>query len=297
MKEKDSLLQKSLTILENLWKIPYRWKNEWDRWGFDHDKGEQYTPFIKYFQKAKRFQYDPYWENQDQAGIGMQETIITEGFCPMPHDKVILDVGAGNGDLMKYLTKDETNTVIGMDIGLLGQQRFWDEKRYKYSTLLYLDVSNDKFPFPDDVFDICIFTEIVEHLGNPCHTLMEIKRVLKENGELIITFPEEEDQFGAFSGNHGHVYPGLFTRKSFRRFMIQLFFKQIKYSENGGTGRYIFKNIKEGFISPYCLAKGDWQANLLYKDIRNKDEDMDKHWKDYTKEEIEKMSQENQENT
>ena len=291
MKEKDSLLKKSLNVLEALWKIPYRWKHEWDRWGFDHREGEGYTPFLNYFTKAKRFQYDPYYENHDQAGIGMQETIITDGdFCPMPHDKVILDVGAGNGDLMKYLVQDKTNTVIGVDIGLLGQERFWEEKRYKYSTLLYLDVSNDKLPFPDGVFDQVFFTEIVEHLGNPCHTLMEIKRVLKENGELVITFPEMEDQLGAFSGNHSFIYPGLFTRKHFRRFMIQLFFKQKKYTENGGTGKYIFENIKEGFISPYAIAKGDWQANLLYKDIRNNNEDMDGHWPDYKKEEIKDMS-------
>ena len=294
MKEKDSLLQKSLTVLENLWKIPYRWINEWDRWGFDHEEGEGNTPFKRYFMKAKRFQYDPYWENQDQAGIGMQETIITDGnFCPMPHDKVILDVGAGNGDLMKYLSQDKTNTIIGVDIGLLGQERFWEEKRYKYSTLLYLDVSNDKLPFPDGVFDQVFFTEIVEHLGNPCHTLMEIKRVLKEGGELVITFPEMEDQRGYFGGDHSFIYPGLFTRKHFRRFMIQLFFKQKKYKENGGTGKYIFENIKEGFINPFAIVKGDWQANLVYKDIRNKDEDMDGHWKDFSKEEIKEKSQDN----
>lgn len=203
MKEKDSLLQKSLNVLEALWKIPYRWKDEWNRWGYDHREGEGYTPFLNYFSKAKRFQYDPYYENHDQAGIGMQETIITDGnFCPMPHDKVILDVGAGNGDLMKYLSQDESNTIIGMDIGLLGQERFWQEKRYKYSTLLYLDVSNDKFPFPDGVFDLCFMTEIIEHLGNPCHTLMEIKRVLKEGGELVMSFPEMEDQRGYWGGDH-----------------------------------------------------------------------------------------------
>jgi ubiquinone/menaquinone biosynthesis C-methylase UbiE len=293
MKEKDSLLKKSLDILEKLWGIPYRWKHEWDRWGHDHKEGEGHTPFVNYFTKAKRFQYDPYWENSDQAGIGMQETIITDGFYPMPTDKVILDVGAGNGDLMKYLTQDKTNTVIGMDIGLHGQKTFWKEKRYKYSTLLYMDVSSDRFPFPDDVFDLVVFTEIVEHLGNPCHTLMEIKRVLKENGELIITFPEVEDQHGYWGGNHSFIYPGLFARKYFRRFMIQLFFKQLKYKENGGTGKYLFRNIKEGFINPYAMAKGDWQGNLVYKDIRNKYEDMEADWKDFSKEEIEEKSKEN----
>jgi len=264
----------------------YPWKNEFERWGFASEKGDAYNEFIKYWTARIKCSYDTYWENYDQAGIGMQETIITDGFYPMPSNKVILDVGAGRGDLMQLLSSQGNNIVMGMDAGLAAQELFYKEQRYKHSTLLYMDVSNDRFPFPNDVFDIVFFTETIEHLGNPMHALMEIKRVLKENGELVITFPEAEDQHGYWRGNHAFVYPGLFYRKNFRRFMIQMFFKQVKYAKNGDTGKYIFKNIKEGFINPVAMAKGDWKGNLVYKDIRRLNEDLEQDMPDFSSDDL-----------
>lgn len=267
----------------------YPWKDEWDRWGFESEKGELYDELRKYWLPRLKYTFDSYWENHDQAGIGMQETIITDGFYLMPTNKVILDVGAGNGDLMNLLSKNN-NTVIGLDAGLEAQKIFYNEQRYKRCMLLYLDVSNDRFPFPNDIFDLVFFTETIEHLCNPIHALMEIKRVLKENGELIVTFPEAEDQKGYWHGNHSFVYPGLFYRKHFRRFMIQMFFKQNKYAKNGDTGKYVFKNLKQGFINPIAIAKGDWQGNLVYKDVRMKNEDMDQEWHDFTREDMYRMN-------
>jgi len=278
----DTLTTLSKSEIAKCRNLPeYPWHNEFERWGFENEHGELYGELRKYWVPRLKYTYDPYWENFDQAGIGMQATIITDGFYKTPSNKIILDVGAGRGDLMVYLSRFG-NKIIGLDAGLAAQKLYYDEKRYEYCTLLYMDVSRDRFPFPDNVFDIVFFTETVEHLSDPMHACMEIKRVLKENGELVVTFPEAEDQKGYWRGNHSFVYPGLFYRKNFRRFMIQLFFKQIKYAKNGDTGKYIFKNIKEGFINPVAMAKGDWQGNLVYKDIRMPNEDMEKEWKDFT---------------
>lgn len=267
----------------------YPWKDEFDRWGYESERGELYGEMRKYWVPRLKYTYDPYWENFDQAGIGMQATIVTDGFYLVPMNKHILDVGAGRGDLMVYLSKFD-NKIIGLDAGLAAQKLYYSEERYKYCTLLYMDVSHDRFPFPDNVFDIVFFTETIEHLGDPLHACMEIKRVLKDDGDLVITFPEAEDQKGYWRGNHSFVYPGLFYRKHFRRFMIQLFFKQTKYAKNGDTGKYIFKNIKKGFINPVSMAKGDWQGNLVYKDIRLPNEDMEKEWKDFTREDMYAMN-------
>jgi len=275
----DALSIKGRKELEQLWGHPYRWENEWDRWGWDNPHGDLYQPIRDYYTKTKKFELDPYFINRDQAGIGMQETIITDGFYPYPSNCMILNVGSGNGDLDKLLSQD--NTVIGMDIGKIGVERFYEAKRYKDSTLLYMDCANDRFPFPDRVFDIVIFTEVIEHLSDPLHTIIEIKRVLKEDGHLIISFPEQEDQRGTFGGNHGFLYPGLFERKDWRRFAIQCFFLQLKYTENGGTGKYLYKNVKRNFISPIDLAKGDWKCNILYESIRN-GMDMEQQWPNFT---------------
>lgn len=54
----------------------------------------------------------------------------------------------------------------------------------------HFNVEKDVFPWPDNTFNVVIFSEIIEHLlNNPCQVLREIRRVLKPNGTLILTTP------------------------------------------------------------------------------------------------------------
>lgn len=59
--------------------------------------------------------------------------------------------------------------------------------------LLEYDLFNieaDAFPYPDQSFDVIIFSELVEHLAvNPVWALSQMHRVLKPNGFLIVTTP------------------------------------------------------------------------------------------------------------
>ena len=48
---------------------------------------------------------------------------------------------------------------------------------------------NKNFPFPDGSFDLVLGTEIIEHLENPWHFIRECKRVVKTDGDIIITSP------------------------------------------------------------------------------------------------------------
>lgn len=53
-----------------------------------------------------------------------------------------------------------------------------------------LNIETDKLPFTDNKFDLVLFSEVIEHLyQSPKFALKEIKRVLKKNGQLIITTP------------------------------------------------------------------------------------------------------------
>jgi len=44
-------------------------------------------------------------------------------------------------------------------------------------------------PFKDNVFHTVFMFEVLEHLESPIKTIKEVKRVLKNNGELIISIP------------------------------------------------------------------------------------------------------------
>ncbi len=51
------------------------------------------------------------------------------------------------------------------------------------------DVSSDILPFPSGRFDIVVMSEVLEHLIDPDHALVELKRVLTPNGLLVTTTP------------------------------------------------------------------------------------------------------------
>lgn len=54
----------------------------------------------------------------------------------------------------------------------------------------HFNIEEDPFPFESDSFDIVLFCEIIEHLLNdPCRVLREVRRILRENGTLVLTTP------------------------------------------------------------------------------------------------------------
>ncbi|CAB3760136.1 methyltransferase domain-containing protein [Paraburkholderia humisilvae] len=58
---------------------------------------------------------------------------------------------------------------------------------FKFS---HFNIEEDEFPFESGSLDVVLFCEIIEHLLNdPCRVLREIRRVLRDNGTLVLTTP------------------------------------------------------------------------------------------------------------
>jgi SAM-dependent methyltransferase len=52
------------------------------------------------------------------------------------------------------------------------------------------NIEEDSFPYEDASIDVVLFCEIIEHLlSDPVHALIEIRRVLRPGGTLVITTP------------------------------------------------------------------------------------------------------------
>ncbi len=80
-----------------------------------------------------------------------------------------------------------------------------------------VDVERDRFPFPDDYFDVALCCELIEHLReDPMHMMVELNRVLKWGGLAILTTPNITSAFSvqeALAGRSPNIY-NLYNLKS-----------------------------------------------------------------------------------
>ncbi len=178
-----------------------------------------------------------------ERGVGCNYTLFTDyHLYEAPERSRCIEIGFGQGELARYLI-EKGNYYVGIDCGEASIRGAIEDGFFEEGIFLYIDASNDNLPFLDDIFEHGFCLETLEHLANPIHAILELKRVLVHGARLSISVPKYE-LAGYESGTHAHVYPGLLTKENFTRFMIQLYFKPLKYVDIGGTHLFLFENIK-----------------------------------------------------
>ena len=121
------------------------------------------------------------------------------------NNKTVLDVGCGDGSLVKYLKSQ----------GILAEGR----------DIKDLDFESDIFPFEDETFDFVLLYSVIEHIDNTNHLILEIKRMLKQSGILIIISPNFKYCFKSFYDDPTHIKP--FTNSGLEKMLKIYDFKNI----------------------------------------------------------------------
>ena len=104
-------------------------------------------------------------------------------------DKIVLDAACGTGYGSNYLS-NYANLVYGIDIN---QDVIENNKEiYKKENLFFINGSIYQLPFDDNIFDVIVSFETVEHVNDGNKVLSEFKRVLKPEGILIISTPNKQ---------------------------------------------------------------------------------------------------------
>jgi SAM-dependent methyltransferase len=75
----------------------------------------------------------------------------------------------------------------------------------------HFDAEKDCFPYPDEHYDTVLCCELIEHLAaDPMHMMVEIHRILKPGGHLLLTTPNTAS-FRAISAILQGYHPGFFA--------------------------------------------------------------------------------------
>ncbi|MCK8141927.1 class I SAM-dependent methyltransferase [Flavobacterium sp. I-SCBP12n] len=103
-------------------------------------------------------------------------------------DKTILDIACGEG-YGSNLMSNEAKYVFGVDIDAETINKAC--KKYIKNNLKYLSGSTSNIPVQSNSIDVVISYETLEHHDEHEQMMLEIQRVLKPNGILIISTPDK----------------------------------------------------------------------------------------------------------
>ena len=153
-----------LRTLVRMWQL----RNSVASADYDHRAFDSVIPLQRYWQRARH------------------RTVLTFLAASARH-ATVLDIGCGSSRIIQDLPE-----AIGMDI-LLPKLRFLRER---HSRLVQGDIF--ALPFPNAAFGAVICSEVIEHIPDRPSAFMELTRILRPGGTLILGTPD--------SGNGGRRY-------------------------------------------------------------------------------------------
>ena len=182
----------------------------------------------------------------------------------------ILDVGCGDGCFAHHV-KDKFNEIYGAEIAK--EAAFIARKRNVLTSVMDL---NSSLSYKDNTFDAVTCLDVVEHLLDPGTLIEEIYRVLKPDGQLVLTtpnirnfrnlytlifkgiFPQTSPDAFVWGGGHLH----FFTREDIKNIFKKAGFKRIEFFINQGQ---FFLSKKRKVVRLLIGEKtfGEWFCNSI----------------------------------
>lgn len=165
----------------------------------EYDFDNIYITTDKYYEEIRNMLIGTYGIDQDRI-IGRKSTWwyidvaqtrhewVKKQLEQVPEGRVILDAGAGEMQYkkychhLKYISQDFCQYDSVEKTGGLHPQT-WDSSK--------VDIVSDiiDMPIDDNSIDVVLCTEVFEHIKNPVLALKEFGRIVKKDGEVILTAP------------------------------------------------------------------------------------------------------------
>lgn len=102
------------------------------------------------------------------------------------HPQKILDLGCGNGNILKLISKKADLQLYGLD---LSDKMVKEAEKKLGNKATFTIGDSENLPYEDNIFDVIVCNASFHHYPNPLKVLKEIKRTLKKDGTLILGDP------------------------------------------------------------------------------------------------------------
>jgi ubiquinone/menaquinone biosynthesis C-methylase UbiE len=100
-------------------------------------------------------------------------------------DGAVLDLGCGDGRLTLEL---RGRRIVGADVSRVALERARERTAKREIDLVEVS-PGAVLPFADGTFDLVLLAETIEHVVDVETVLAEVRRVLREDGEIAVTTP------------------------------------------------------------------------------------------------------------
>lgn len=161
-------------------------------------------------QRYKYYGIDRYSKNRKIVS-SLMEKILKQVFKFKKRGK-LLEIGCSVGYLLR-LAKNKGFEIQGIELDVKAME--YANKLLGKGTVINTTLQEAKFP--DKHFDVVVMSHVLEHISNPGNLLREIKRILKNNGIMVISAPNLD---GFWVKIKKEKWPGLRPKEHIWQFGI-----------------------------------------------------------------------------
>jgi ubiquinone/menaquinone biosynthesis C-methylase UbiE len=118
----------------------------------------------------------------DQARYNYSEKFVN-------NSPFVLDYGCGAGYGTDHLANEGCELAVGLDVSR--EAVCFARKRYRKHNLEFINADANYAPLRDNIFQLVVSLEVVEHLNSPANYCKEVRRVMVRNGVAVISTPNK----------------------------------------------------------------------------------------------------------
>lgn len=131
-----------------------------------------------------------YSQNPLEKWLWHQKKKVIKELLKYTKTKNIIDLGCGDGGLIEITSEKSKYTGVDISPTQVKYAREQIKKLNRKNAKVY-EADLMMLAIKDNTYDMALACDVVEHVLNPEKLLLEIKRIVKPHGTIIISIPNE----------------------------------------------------------------------------------------------------------